>query len=212
MGAREGALSRTPPIAVRRTLRGEVGFGCPVRQAGNLCGNPYLRWHHFDPAWSDEHHHRPEGMIASCAQHHDEADAGAFTRDPDGYALVNLGMLSTSPAPRAHMEENFWTVIGDPADVDCPPSGRILDVRYPNEDRLRIEFRELPNVEAAHSRYSDGHVGDWGVDFPLTAVEIQMNVGGTDVRFGPRHTSLPGGDVMQNCFMRGGAVGLHFAG
>jgi hypothetical protein len=68
-------VNRTPPIEVRRQLRAEVEFGCPAPH----CGNPYLQWHHFDPPWTVEEHHRPSGMIALCGQHHDQADAGAFT-------------------------------------------------------------------------------------------------------------------------------------
>ncbi|MDB5524788.1 MAG: motif domain protein [Rhizobium sp.] len=67
--------SRTPPVAVRRFLRAEVGFGCPI------CGSPHLAYHHFDPPWSLEKHHNPEGMIALCARHHDAADAGAFANE-----------------------------------------------------------------------------------------------------------------------------------
>ncbi|MDI6858280.1 MAG: HNH endonuclease [Dehalococcoidia bacterium] len=70
-------MQRTPPIEVRRQLRREVGFGCPIPG----CGNPYLRWHHFDPPWRDEKHHRPAGMIALCAEHHAKADAGAYSRE-----------------------------------------------------------------------------------------------------------------------------------
>lgn len=40
-----------------------------------------LSWHHFDPPWAVEQHHRPEGMIALCRDHHPEADSGAFTAD-----------------------------------------------------------------------------------------------------------------------------------
>lgn len=68
-------MSRTPPTDVVRLLRAEVGFGCPVPD----CGNPYLEWHHFDPPYAAEAHHRPEGMIALCAEHHKKADAGAYT-------------------------------------------------------------------------------------------------------------------------------------
>lgn len=71
------ALSRTPPMAVVRQLRGEVGFRCPV----SGCGRPYLSWHHFGPPWRIEQHHRPEGMIALCIEHAAHADAGAFTDD-----------------------------------------------------------------------------------------------------------------------------------
>lgn len=68
-------MSRRPPNEVTRALRKEVGFGCPIPG----CGNPYLEWHHFDPPYAQEEHHRPEGMIALCAEHHKKADAGAYT-------------------------------------------------------------------------------------------------------------------------------------
>lgn len=68
---------RDPYRDVKRQLRQEVRFGCPVAD----CGNPYVTWHHFDPPWRVEHHHRPEGMIALCLEHAPQADAGAFTDD-----------------------------------------------------------------------------------------------------------------------------------
>lgn len=64
-------LNRRPPAAVRRQLRREVSFGCPV----SGCGNPYLECHHFDPQWSEKPHHNPDGMIALCATNHAKADA-----------------------------------------------------------------------------------------------------------------------------------------
>lgn len=70
-------MNRKPPTSVMRVLRQEVGFGCPI----DGCGNPYLEWHHFDPPWSEEEHHRPEGMIALCVGHHKKADGGAYTCD-----------------------------------------------------------------------------------------------------------------------------------
>lgn len=70
-------MNRNPPKKVRQVLRQEVGFGCPV----NGCSNPYLEWHHFDPPWSEEQHHNPDGMIALCPIHHRQADAGAYTKE-----------------------------------------------------------------------------------------------------------------------------------
>ena|SRR5688572_26030872 len=70
-------MNRTPPIEVRRQLRREVRFGCPVP----ACGNPYLQWHHFDPPWHVKQHHNPERMIALCSRHHPQADANAFTAE-----------------------------------------------------------------------------------------------------------------------------------
>src|SRR4051794_9583178 len=68
-------MTRTPPAEVRRALRKEVGFICPVPN----CTNPNLTWHHFAPTWSECKHHDPQGMIALCKDHHGQADEGAFT-------------------------------------------------------------------------------------------------------------------------------------
>lgn len=70
-------MNRNPPESVKKFLRNEIGFGCPVPN----CGTPYLEWHHFDPPWHIKEHHRPEGMIAFCREHHIQADHGAFTVD-----------------------------------------------------------------------------------------------------------------------------------
>jgi hypothetical protein len=44
-----GRTSRpTIPEEVRRMLREQVNFGCPVSD----CGHPYLMDHHFDPNWA----------------------------------------------------------------------------------------------------------------------------------------------------------------
>lgn len=77
-------------------LRQEVGFRCPV--AG--CGNPYLTWHHFDPPWRVEKHHRPEGMIALCLEHASKADNGAFTDD-------QLRRLKSQPLTEVPAEGSF---------------------------------------------------------------------------------------------------------
>ena len=72
----ESGLSRNPPEAVKYALRKEVGFGCPLP----YCRVPFLTWHHFDPPWSVEEHHRPEGMIALCTEHHAMADRNVFSK------------------------------------------------------------------------------------------------------------------------------------
>jgi|GEM_PF-2180146 len=70
-------MTRNIPKDVKRTLRKEVNFGCPI----NGCGSPYLSYHHFNPPWHIQEHHNPEGMIALCLEHHKQADNGAFTDD-----------------------------------------------------------------------------------------------------------------------------------
>ena len=62
-------VTREPPADVRRKLRREAGFVC----AHPDCFEPYLEYHHFEPPWHVEPHHRPEGMIALCPGHHRRA-------------------------------------------------------------------------------------------------------------------------------------------
>ncbi|MEV7801107.1 hypothetical protein AB0O14_18650 [Microbacterium foliorum] len=72
-------LGRRPPKAVLTALREEVHFRCPVPMEDGICGSPYLSWHHFDPPWRVENHHRVEGMIALCTDHAAKADGGVYT-------------------------------------------------------------------------------------------------------------------------------------
>jgi len=102
-------VSRTPPTSVQRELRREVGFCCPVLN----CGDPYLTWHHFDPQWHVEHHHRPEGMIALCLQHAYKADGGAFTKNQ----LRELKRVGKERAKSVHgrfdwMRRDLLAVVG----------------------------------------------------------------------------------------------------
>ncbi len=245
-------MDRTPPVEVLRFLRKEVGFGCPVRD----CGSPYLQWHHFDPPWHVREHHDPDGMIALCGEHHDKADAGAFTpaqlrqlkadgkarasivrgrfdwmrnrllvvaggnfcyetpticslrgqrviwlsRDDDGYLLLNVRMLSVSQEQRIRIGDNYWLEKGSPSDLECPPSGRLVHAKYANEDELRVEFFEVPSPSEAKRRYAGARAECWPIEFPVTAVEVQMIVGQTNISFGPRFTTL-GGMRIQNGFM-----------
>lgn len=71
-------MSGTPPPEVREALRREVGSACPVPMGGERCGNPFLRWHHFDPPWHVRQHYVPDGMVSLCRQHHEQAEAGRF--------------------------------------------------------------------------------------------------------------------------------------
>ncbi len=67
-------MGRThPPEDVRRQLRREVNFRCPI------CGSPFLTYHHFDPPYRARPHHNPDGMIALCTECHAFADQGKYT-------------------------------------------------------------------------------------------------------------------------------------
>lgn len=246
-------MSRTPPNEVTRALRTEVGFGCPVPN----CGNPYLEWHHFDPPFATEAHHRPEGMIALCAEHHKKADAGAYTvdqlrgfktnkanaervrgtfdwlrndllavvggnfyyetlrvlivddqdivwfhRDADGYLRLNIRVPSLSAEPRAIIDDNVWSNIGEPIDLRSPPSGKSLEIRYSSGDRLSVEFLEIESVEALYSRYKSEILRDVAaLKLPITVVEVSLIIAGAEVTFAPNGTTLPGKNEFRGGFI-----------
>lgn len=271
------------------------------------CRNPYLKWHHFDPPWGEKEHHNPEGMIALCAEHHDKADTGAFTkeqlhkfkeegiqhaievqgsfdwmrrdilavvggnfyyktpiifkfrnepiiwfnRDEDGYLLLNLRMLTTTKQPRAYIEDNFWISKGNPTDLQSPPSGKLLRIDYENGDHFQVEFIEAHSISDLKKRYGDteeriqkrrqeeiqkqiqelppeirkqllteleSRQTDTGpfqhiqqlVSFPITVIEVRMSVGGTDIKFGPRKTTLPNKITLQGCAFSNFSCAIHF--
>jgi hypothetical protein len=256
-------IGRTPPADVLRELRREVGFGCPIPDPDEPCGNPYLYWHHFDPPYRERPHHDPSGMIALCAEHHAKADAGAYAidqlrefkkfgaeraaevrgrfdwmrrevlwvvggnfyyetptifalrgqpvvwinRGDDGYLLLNLRMLSVVQEPRAQISDNYWVALGNPDDVRCPPNGRLLGIHYANDDRLQVEFFDVASETAAAERWPSAQTEAWGIEYPVTAAEVNFRVGGTEVDFGPGETRL-GPITMTNGFLRNCGVGI----
>jgi hypothetical protein len=236
------AMNRNPPDNVKRSLREEVGFVCPVPN----CGSPYLEWHHFDPPWRVEEHHRPEGMVALCRAHHIQADHGAFTveqihgfkndakenwaqvkgrfnwmrnrllavvggnffyetpiifqykdkpviwfeRDANDYLLLNLYMLTITNQPRAYIRNNEWFNTGGEEDIECPPSAKRLRISYPNGDLVGVEFFELATTAEAKKRYPYASVEHWGIEFPITAVEVTNKVAGSGLEFNANETKL----------------------
>ncbi len=257
-------MNRNPRVEVRRALRKEVGFGCPIPG----CGIPYLTWHHFDPEWRVEEHHRPEGMIALCLTHAGQADANAyekeylrslkrvgrpeatevrgelswmrrrvlalvggnwyyetpiilqvgstsaisFSRDEEGYLLLNLRLPSLSGQPRARIEENFFTVNRDHiSDVECAARGRTIRIDYANGDYFQHQYRDIPDDEALRQRYGD-LVGSQGVprmiEFPVTVVEVSERTNNSRLDFDPQSTRL-GGIQMRACWSIRNGVGVH---
>jgi hypothetical protein len=246
-------------------LREEVSFHCPVIDGdGPICGSPYLTWHHFDPPWRIEHHHRPEGMIALCRQHADEADAGAFTleqqrqmkaeglgrgtavrgrfdwmrrdllaivggsayhdvpipvmigdakavwfdRNQHEELLLGFTMPTVSGRPRVSVDQNTWHVPPDNvADIICPPSGRLLRVKYDNGDRFASEFFTVAGRSELEARvpYIDLHRQHF--EYPLTVVKLWEDVSATSIHLGPRSTTI-GSSTIASGFMRGGHVGI----
>lgn len=124
-----------------------------------------------------------------------------FNRDGDGRFLLNVAMPSTVREPRLMIEDNFWIEVGEPDDLECPPNGRLVSVRYANGDSIRVEFLELGDGDALTSRYDHGEGARHLLEveeqdgFPVTAVEVQMRVmRGSDavIDFGPQQSQIGG--------------------
>jgi hypothetical protein len=113
-----------------------------------------------------------------------------FERDDRRRLLLNFRMLTASGQPRASLENNDWIIRGDPADVESPPNGSWLRVRYGNGDDLSIRFREWEDIATLGQVYSRAHELVQALRFPLVTAEIAFEVGGTDIRFGPTGTRL----------------------
>ena len=114
-----------------------------------------------------------------------------FSRDSDGFLLLNFDMPTRSTEPRVRIEENFWTV-APPEDLECPPSGKLIDVRYPNGDRCRIEYREVRSKVELLKRYPPLAMNEGKISCPITTVEITFNVADSELSFGPKKTQIGG--------------------
>lgn len=255
-------MRKSIPNSVKKTLRTEVGFGCPVKG----CGNPYLEYHHFDPPISIKPHNNPEGMIALCAHHHKKADGGAYTveqlhalkrdktnadlvrgnldwlrkdllavvggnfyyetpkiitidgidlvaliRDEEGYLRLNVNMLSLESEERIIIEDSSWENIGSPVDLRSPPQGKELEIKYANGDYLYLRFVELETQGEAIKRYGSDVFS--GLTFPLTAVEVNMTIAGTNIALTSESSQL-GGLNMTGCLSShcGGGVLIEKSG
>lgn len=121
-----------------------------------------------------------------------------FNRDKDGYLLLNLNMLTTSNKPRAYLRDNEWFNTGLEEDIECPPSAKSIHIRYKDGDRLKIDYFELTSLEDAHSRYSSELLGFNVISFPVTAVEISIDVADSVLHIVPSKM-LFGGNIT-GCF------------
>jgi hypothetical protein len=130
-----------------------------------------------------------------------------FTRDESGHWLLDVRMPSITREPRMAIEQNFWLSRGEPVDLECPPNGRSLAVRYAGGDSLRVEFVADLDGEGLAGRYPGVDMSDWNLPVPITAVEIELVVAGTGIAFGPRSTQI-GGLTMTDCFIEAAWAGV----
>lgn len=141
----------------------------------------------------------------------------SFNRDDDDRLLLNVVMPSTVREPRLYVDDNFWIESGIQSSVECPPHGRLVAVRYPNGDAIRIEFIGIDDADALARRYDQSDVvrsfleGEEGEGFPIAAVEVRMKIHGPTaepvIDFDAQATRI-GGMRMTGCLSVRNRVGL----
>jgi hypothetical protein len=147
-----------------------------------------------------------------------------FNRNHDGFLLVNLAMPRTEVEVVPILENNDWVVSTEVEDIESPPNGRILSVKYPNGDKLKIEFKPIETNQEAVKRYPDGTRYLAQLEYPLVGVEFEMKVAALDIDIGPTQMRLPNATTVRNSMAiqraigfavgevihdSGGGVGLH---
>lgn len=228
-------MSNTPPD-VKKVLRAEVGFGCPVLD----CGCPFLEYHHFDPPQAVERHNRPEGMLAICPTHHSQA--AVFTVEQCREMKKNGQGVNTT---QLHwMRKKIHAVMGGLSSFECPCVLMLnnnpvvwftrnefglfqLNLRMPTlgtEPRVEINENSIefagepadiecrPQGKFIKIEYPNGDL--ISLDFKeentdTLRVDIGLRVGGTDINFDPKtHQSTFGSNTMSGCGSSYSRVGI----
>ena len=131
-------------------------------------------------------------------------------RDSDGYLLTNFWLPTASREPRARLEDNWWIVPPDVAqDIESPPHGRLVHVKYPNGDELRIEFFDIESLDELDQRYPWCSTKLWsGITEPMVGVEVWERAADTDIEFGPRETRIGNYTVTRTLFTRSAGAAI----
>jgi len=141
----------------------------------------------------------------------------SFNRDAEDRLLLNVAMPSMVGKPRLYVEDNFWIETGTPSSIESPPNGRLVAVRYPNDDAIRIEFFEIVDGDGLARRYAHSDLvrsfleEEEGEGFPIVAVEVRMRIhaptGKPIIDFDAQQTRI-GGIQMTGCLSVRSLIGL----
>lgn len=135
----------------------------------------------------------------------DGHDVIKFTKDELGYQRLSVEMLSLLPEERIIIDENSWENIGSPVDLRSPPQGKELEVGYSNGDYLYLKFLEIIDSAMLKKLYDINAHGI--INYPITAVEINMTIGGAEIDFKTSGTDIFGGNVSGGVLI-GSRVGI----
>jgi hypothetical protein len=107
---------------------------------------------------------------------------------------------------RIRIEKNVWSRIGDPIDLECPPSGRKLRVSYKNGDEISLEFKNLDSGDGFQALYGTKLLWQ-DLPIPVALLEINLKIAGRNLCLSPHGTNLQAGSL-KGVWMRNSAGGL----
>lgn len=141
----------------------------------------------------------------------DDIDLVSLKCDKEGYLRLNINMLSLESEERLIIKDSSWENVGSPLDLRSPPQGKELEIKYTNGDFLYLRFIELESLEQAKKKYKTDIFKD--ILFPITAVEVEMTIAGTNIELTSSKSQLGGiqmsGSLVSNC---GGGVVIENSG
>ena len=110
-----------------------------------------------------------------------------LSRDSEGHLLLSVRFPRDAPA-RLELADNDWIAHGDHEDLECPPSGKLLHARYPNRDRVKVEFMEFDEPGRLAARYPFVPRESWEkrIDFPIATVAVEFEMPERGIGFDAR--------------------------
>ena len=121
----------------------------------------------------------------------DNQEVIAIKRDKEGYLRLSVNMLSMQAEERLIINDNSWENIGSPTDLRSPPQGKELEVTYKNGDSLYLRFFVIESADEANEKYGSNVFGPNNeINFPITAVEINMSIADTSINFSASETTF----------------------
>lgn len=140
----------------------------------------------------------------------------SFRRTEEGFLTLNVNFPSLVAETRISIRDSFIEFIGEVQDFRCTPHGKELEVKYQNGDYLRLRFNplmtleqvkkkfpwfELPSIPVMPSRRED-YSELLKINFPLTVLEINLKISGTEIDISPVGVSLGGGSIKSGLSFR----------
>jgi hypothetical protein len=135
----------------------------------------------------------------------------SFRRDEEGYLLFNLKMLNKYDNERLEIKDNFWVFKPSESsliDFKCPPSGKLIEAKYANGNKLKVEFFEFKSLGCAKRKYKYFPSNFEEFNFPLTVLDVNYELAHTAIKFSSSLTHFPGGLSLKACFLHHSPIGL----